>query len=221
MLCIILYKLMGILPYLFSSVPVERSNFLSSMDQLSARIAKGFIIAFLLLTIGSFYNLQAVMAAATAVPASTYSCVSPHCYGETSWTNKGKYTPVNGGGTSILVVHLSCPAPACSYANQDFIDTEIWIKDVAHEAPSCPTYNAGCWVEEGVIALPNSSGSGTTVKYFWADYRPGDSKLNYHDLGVVPSADFGGQVSLYISRTDSSNCSTSPRSGTFGSRAYQ
>ncbi len=165
------------------------------------------------------FSSPRIASAATARPLS-YSCVMlngmpKHCYGIADWSDNGHYPAINGAYTDISVVHLSCPAPQCSYANADFIDDEIWVRDVAHQASSCPTYKVGCWVEAGIIAEPSSPSSGTTVWYFWADYRPGDSMLNYHPIAVVNSGDYGYNTVIDIYRTASSNCNTSPRSGTF------
>lgn len=192
------------------------------IDPESIIVSKSFIrrvllassIALLLL-ISSFVSNSTASQAATNHILSSYSCYSNHCHGIADWSDNGTYPLINGAYTAISMVHIACSAPSCQSSRGDFIDDEIWVRDATHQASSCPTYKVGCWVEQGYIATANSSGSGTTVNYFWADYRPGDSMLNFHYIAVVPSGDYGYATFFDIYRTASSNCSTSPRSGTF------
>lgn len=155
------------------------------------------------LMLASFASLAFDSQVAKASPYSSYNCAA-HCYGIITWTNNGNFTPVNGAQTTISVVGIACPPPSCSYSNVDFIDNEMWVIDRTHQASNCPKYGK-CWVEGGYIAYPNSSSS-YTEDYFWADYRPFvDSDLHFHDLGVVPSGDYGFYVVIYIYRVSSTS----------------
>ncbi len=130
-----------------------------------------------------FYYVQTVQA--------SYSC-SSFCHGVIVWPGS-----VTGAQTQDEVVNLTCQPAACkpgSTTPVPHIGNVLWVLDTS--SSGCP--QGACWIEAGYHTVTNSGGTSTVNQYYWAAWRPGDTKLNVHPLTNVVSGDLGGNVLLEI-----------------------
>lgn len=138
-------------------------------------IMLGLAVVAGILGIGSGFHIPA---------ARAYSCTSPHCYGINDWPGG----PIYGSETDISVAALQCNG--CT--NGTFIDDEMWLNG-----------DSGQWVEAGYSTYTSHN---NRVDYFWADNRACFAcGYSEHDLGGVPSADFGSYTYFEIERLDGSD----------------
>jgi len=84
----------------------------------------------------------------------------------------------------------------------------MWLND---------TYNHA-WVETGYITYPTVFGA--AEDYFWADWRPQDTQINQHDLGGVPSRDYGQNPTFTIHQSSSSSYHVTIASPNFSYSGY-
>jgi hypothetical protein len=124
-------------------------------------------------------------------PAQAYSCGS-FCYGINLWDGS-----TNGAQTRDEVVSLTCQPASCKPGTTTpvpHIGNVLWLLDTT--SSGCP--QGACWIEVGYHTVTNAGGTSTVNQYYWADWRPGDTKLNVHPLANVASADLGNNVWLEI-----------------------
>lgn len=135
-------------------------------------------------------DTEAVSHAAPATHSnleSTYNCTPVSCVGVDDW----EYDTVVGGSTSFQVIKPSCnPVTTCA---NNYWYVSNYIK-VMEDDPLGYYY-----VIVGDILPPIDNRTG--FSYFWADWRPGDTGLNFHWFGYVPSADYGQLVTAQIRET--------------------
>lgn len=161
----------------------------------------------LLLTLGAILVLlpfqllsQSTASAHPSIPTS-YSCGdknSGHCYAINDW-----YGGMAGAKTNITLVNLVCNGwPFGSCDSTGFVDDEIWVIDDNASGDCSSTSFKRCWVEQGII------NDGSAPYFFWADVRPIDKGLNYHD-GPQFGGYFGDTANFTIQQTSSNTWSVS------------
>jgi len=124
------------------------------------------------------------------VPGTAQVCDNPgsveRCYAYASWT------AVTGNlQSTITTVGLSCDPVGCNSVG-GFIDNEIWLADLQ-------SAGAPYWVEAGYGTW--TTGTSTTIQYFWADDRP-DQNAPYI-AHMLPAASVGAAVQYTIERQSS------------------
>jgi hypothetical protein len=119
------------------------------------------------------------VAAVVANPALATTCSpgpSSHCYALVDSYPSGLYGAVMALDSSALQVANP------GQCNDQFIDNEMWLFT-----------NSGHWVEQGEIE--GAQCNNNTVYHFWADKRPGDTQINYHqDEGDSLNHAFGNYI---------------------------
>ncbi len=148
-------------------------------------------------------------------PDSSYSCLSPHCYGNYYWNGS-----IAGVTTWIQVTQLTQPTGSSAY----FIDHEEWMNGCSY-GYACP------WTEMGYSLGVNQ---GTTEAYFYGGY----SGSQYYEYLIANTGGYGNNESQQMKYNSSgytqfSMCGTSvcyssqylyysfsPSSYTLGSELY-
>jgi hypothetical protein len=119
----------------------------------------------------------------------TYSCpANSHCYGQISLSD------------SVTLIRLQLDTPQL-IGGDGHISDEVWLVQGNNPACSGTDENGLCWVEVGVCAGNSgcSGGDPTTTHFFWAEAPP-NGNFNFHDLGVVPSQQFGQRMIVGIAK---------------------
>lgn len=132
----------------------------------------------------------------------TYSCGDSHCYGQIR--SQDTAPPISRFTVTLDTPQLVAPKGP---GGQGHISDEMWLSQRTNPLCNClnpPTCTEsgqfGCWVEVGIGAQENFPDP-NVAHYFWADNRPGLGYL-FHDIGPVPTAQFGQAVTLEITRLD-------------------
>lgn len=128
--------------------------------------------------------LAAPLQQSSSAWASSYSCQN-HCYGTVTWTTGGEYQEAY---TDNVLAHLTLPSGTNAHLNN-----ELWL--VAPDAN---------------IEVGTKIGAGQTINcgiqcFFWADFRPQDTKENDHYVSGVYSSDYGHIATYQISKLDPSD----------------
>lgn len=117
---------------------------------------------------------------------TTYSCNSPHCYGQINLSQPGNI--------SYFTVVLDTPQ---LLGGDGHISDELWLIQQSSACQGADQGSAGlCWVEVG-LGAGNNFPDPTVTHYFWAEAPPNGNYV-LHDFGVVPNTQFGQLVTLII-----------------------
>jgi hypothetical protein len=149
--------------------------------QLITKFRWGKVMSFftsILLTSSFLFTFHPLLVS-SPILRPQYNC-NDHCYG---------IATTNISGIRGVEVDMDISRISCNCYNPSFVDNEVWLE------ASGGLY----WVEVGY-----STYSPTSVKYFWADFRPGSVYHEHNPSGNIPSNDYGttGYFQIYPSGTN-------------------